>query len=120
MADPTSIDEYLSGVPEDARGALVQLRKRIKQAAPDATETISYQMPTFKYHGRASVGFAAFKNHCSLFPYSAKVMELCEEELNSYETSKGTIRFQINRPLPAALVKKIVKMRIEEIDARKR
>lgn len=120
MAGPTSVDEYLSGVPEDARAALEQLRQRIKQVAPNTTETISYQMPTFKYHGRALVGFAAFKNHCSLFPYSANVMELCEEELRSYETSKGTIRFPVNRPLPAALVKKIVRKRIDEIDARNR
>lgn len=118
MAGASSVDEYLSHVPEDARAALESLRKTIKAAAPHTTETISYQMPTFKYRGRALVGFAAFKNHCSLFPYSTKVMASCKRELRSYETSKGTIRFPINRPLPAALVKKIVKTRIAEIEAR--
>jgi uncharacterized protein YdhG (YjbR/CyaY superfamily) len=98
MAGPNSVDEYLALVPDDARAALEKLRKTIKTAAPDTTETISYQMPTFKYRGRALVGFAAFKNHCSLFPYSAKVMDLCKAELESYETSKGTIRFPFERP----------------------
>ncbi len=120
MAGPNSVDEYLALVPHDARAALEKLRKTIKTAAPDTTETISYQMPTFKYQGRALVGFAAFKNHCSLFPYSAKIMNLCKEELESYETSKGTIRFPVDRPLPSAVVRKIVKTRIEEIEARKK
>jgi uncharacterized protein YdhG (YjbR/CyaY superfamily) len=94
------------------------LRKTIKTAAPDATETISYQMPTFKYRGRALVGFAAFKDHCSLFPYSAKVLDDYKDELGAFETSKGTIRFSVDQPLPASLVKKIVKARIGEIEAR--
>jgi uncharacterized protein YdhG (YjbR/CyaY superfamily) len=120
MAGPSSVDEYLSQVPEEARAALEKLRKTIKAAAPNTTETISYQMPTFKYQGRALVGFAAFKNHCSLFPYSGKAIDLHKEELKSYETSKGTIRFPIDKLLPAALVKKIVKTRIEEIERRTR
>jgi uncharacterized protein YdhG (YjbR/CyaY superfamily) len=119
MAGPSSIDEYLSQVPEEARAALEKLRKTIKAAAPNTTETISYQMPTFKYQGRALVGFAAFKNHCSLFPYSRGAIDLHKEELKSYEISKGTIRFPIDNPLPAALVKKIVKMRIEEIETKR-
>jgi uncharacterized protein YdhG (YjbR/CyaY superfamily) len=118
MAGPSTVEEYLSQVPEEARAALERLRKTIKAAAPNTMETISYQMPTFKYQGRALVGFAAFKNHCSLFPYSTKVMDSHKEELQSYETSKGTIRFPIDKPLPAALVKKIVKARIEEIETR--
>jgi uncharacterized protein YdhG (YjbR/CyaY superfamily) len=118
MAGPSSVDEYLSQVPEEARAALEKLRKTIKTTAPNTTETISYQMPTFKYQGRALVGFAAFKNHCSLFPYSGKVIDSHKEELQAYETSKGTIRFPIDKPLPAALVKKIVKARIAEINAR--
>jgi uncharacterized protein YdhG (YjbR/CyaY superfamily) len=82
------------------------LRATVKAAAPDTTETISYQMPTFKYRGRALVGFAAFKNHCSLFPYSTKVFETYEEEIGSMRTSKGTIQFSSDRPIPAALVEK--------------
>jgi uncharacterized protein YdhG (YjbR/CyaY superfamily) len=118
MAGPSSVDDYLSQVPEEARAALETLRKTIKAAAPSTTETISYQMPTFKYQGRALVGFAAFKNHCSLFPYSTKVMASLKEELKSYVTSKGTIRFPADKPLPATLVKKLVKARIEEIETR--
>jgi uncharacterized protein YdhG (YjbR/CyaY superfamily) len=118
MGEPSSVEDYLSRVPEGARAALERLRKTIKAAAPNTTETISYQMPTFKYQGRALVGFAAFKNHCSLFPYSTKVMDSLKEELQSYGTSKGTIRFSTDKPLPAALVQKIVKVRIEEIEGR--
>jgi uncharacterized protein YdhG (YjbR/CyaY superfamily) len=120
MAGQRSVDDYLSQVPPEARAALERLRKTIKAAAPNTTETISYQMPTFKYQGRALVGFAAFKNHCSLFPYSTKVMDSLREELESYDTSgKGTIRFPADQPLPAALVKKLVKTRMEEIERRK-
>jgi uncharacterized protein YdhG (YjbR/CyaY superfamily) len=118
VAGASSVEEYLSQVPEDARAVLERLRRTIKAIAPDTIETISYQTPTFKYQGRALVGFAAFKNHCSLFPYSTKVMDMCKQELKSYETSKGTIRFPVDNPLPAALVKRIVKTRIEEIEAR--
>ena len=120
MAELNSVEDYLSQVSEEARAALEELRKTIKAAAPNTTETISYQMPTFKYQGRALVGFAAFKNHCSIFPYSTKVMNSLKEELKLYDTSgKGaTIRFPAKKPLPAALVKKIVKTRIEEIEMR--
>jgi uncharacterized protein YdhG (YjbR/CyaY superfamily) len=120
MAGPNSVEDYLSQVPEEARAALERLRKTIKAAAPNTTETISYQMPTFKYQGRALAGFAAFKNHCSLFPYSTKVMDSLKEELQSFDTSgKGaTIRFSVDKPLPAALVRKLVKVRIEEIESR--
>jgi uncharacterized protein YdhG (YjbR/CyaY superfamily) len=119
MAGPASVEEYLARVPDGPRAALEKLRKTIRAAAPDTTETISYQMPTFKYQGRALVGFAAFKNHCSLFPYSDKVMVTLEKDLGPFDTSgKGTIRFTVEEPLPDALVKKIVKTRIEEIEAR--
>ncbi|MGH2788501.1 MAG: iron chaperone [Actinomycetota bacterium] len=120
MAGPSSVEDYLSQVPEEARAVLEKLRKTIKAAAPNTTETISYQMPTFKYQGRALVGYAAFKNHCSLFPYSTKVMDSLKEELQSFDTSgKGaTIRFPVGKPLPAALVRKLVKVRIEEIESR--
>ena len=117
MAGPTSVDEYLSQVPEEPRAALEDLRETIKAAAPDTTETISYQMPTFKYRGRALVGFAAFKNHCSLFPYSGRVLDTYQEELGSFKTSKGTIQFTTDHPLPTSLVKKIVKTRLAEIES---
>jgi len=114
MATPTSVEDYLAALPEEPRAALEKLRKTIKAAAPEATETISYQMPAFKNHGRFLVSYAAFKDHCSLFPASEAVLEALGEELKPYFSGKGTIRFQASKPLPAALVKKIVKARLEE------
>lgn len=110
------VDDYLAQVPPEARATLEKLRKTIKAAAPMASEVISYQMPMYKHHGMV-VGFAAFKNHCSLFPGSA-VMEAHQQELKRYDTSKGTIRFPVDQPPPAALVKKLVKARIEDNEAR--
>jgi uncharacterized protein YdhG (YjbR/CyaY superfamily) len=118
MTAKTSIDDYLAAVPEDARAALEKLRGTIRAAAPNATETISYQVPTFKHHGPL-VGFAAFKKHCSFFVMSTSVMETHGEELKAYDTSRGTIRFPADKPLPAALVKKLVKARIKENEARR-
>jgi uncharacterized protein YdhG (YjbR/CyaY superfamily) len=113
MAAPTSVEDYLAALPETPRAALEKLRKTIKAAAPEATETISYQMPTFKEHGRFLVSYAAFKDHCSLFPASTKVLEAHGQELKPYFSGKGTLRFTADKPIPAALVKKIVKTRID-------
>jgi len=120
MATPTSVENYLASLPEESRAALEKLRKMIKAAAPEATETIGYQMPAFKDHGRLLVAYAAFKDHCSFFPMSTKVIEAYSEELKPYFAGKGTIRFHVDKPLPAALVRKIVKARIEENAARRR
>jgi uncharacterized protein YdhG (YjbR/CyaY superfamily) len=114
MATPTTVEDYLATLPDAERAALEKLRKTIKAAAPEATETISYQMPAFKLHGRFLVSYAAFKNHCSFFPASTKVLEAHGEELKPYFSGKGTIRFTTDKPLPSALVKKIVKARIAE------
>ena len=114
MAEPRSIDEYLAGLPEDQRVALEELRQTIHTAAPDAIETISYQMPTFKLNGRFLVSFAGFKNHCSFFPASRKVMAELAGELGPYFSGKGTLRFMVDDPIPAALVRKIVRTRIRE------
>jgi uncharacterized protein YdhG (YjbR/CyaY superfamily) len=111
-----NVDEYLAGVPKEVRATLEKLRKTIKAAAPMASEVISYQMPMYKHHGMV-IGFAAFKDHCSIFP-GAAVMDAHKEELKRYDTSKGTIRFPANKPLPATLVKKLVKARIVENEAR--
>jgi uncharacterized protein YdhG (YjbR/CyaY superfamily) len=111
-----NVDEYLAGVPKEARATLAKLRQTIKAAAPMASEVISYQMPMYKHHGMV-IGFAAFKNHCSIFPGSA-VIDAYKDELKRYDTSKGTIRFPASKPLPAALVKKLVKARIKENEAR--
>lgn len=111
-APARNVDEYLAGVSEEARATLEKLRKTIRAAAPMADEVISYQIPMYKHHGML-IGFAAFKDHCSIFPGSA-VMEEYKEELKRYDTSKGTVRFPTNKPLPASLVKKLVKARIEQ------
>jgi uncharacterized protein YdhG (YjbR/CyaY superfamily) len=115
-APAKDVDEYLAGAPKEARATLAKLRQTIKAAAPMASEVISYQMPMYKQNGMV-IGFAAFKDHCSIFPGSA-VMDAHKEELKRYDTSKGTIRFPASKPLPAALVKKLVKARIKENEAR--
>ncbi|MBA3876216.1 MAG: hypothetical protein C0498_04640 [Anaerolinea sp.] len=120
MAAPASVEEYLVALPERQRVALGMLRKTIKAAAPGVTEAISYGMPAFKLNGRFLVSYAAFRNHCSLFPASEAVREALGEELKPYFTGKGTIRFSADEPLPGALVKRIVQVRIEEIAARSR
>lgn len=109
----TTIDEYLAGVPEAERKALERLRKTIKSAAPGVTETISHRMPMFNLEGQL-VAFAAFKDHLSFFVMSPPVMEAHEKDLRGLNTSKGGIRFTADEPLPTALVKKLVKARIEE------
>jgi uncharacterized protein YdhG (YjbR/CyaY superfamily) len=114
MAGPTDVEDYLAALPEDQRDALEKLRTTIRAAAPEATESISYQMPTYKLRGRVLVYYAAFKDHCSLFPASEAIMEALGEELKPYFSGKGTLRFTPDRPIPVALVKKIVKARIEE------
>lgn len=114
MVGPTSVDDYLAALPDEPRAALEKLRTTIKAAAPEANELISYQMPAYKLDGRFLLSFAAFKNHCSLFPASEAVMEALGKELKPYFSGKGTIRFTVDMPLSSALVKKIVKIRIEE------
>jgi uncharacterized protein YdhG (YjbR/CyaY superfamily) len=114
---PTSVDNYLAEVPLEARATLEKLRKTIKAVVPRAVEVISYQIPTFKLDGRMLVSYAAFKDHCSFFPGAAPI-KAHEAELKSYQTSKGTIRFPTSKPLPATLVRKLVKTRIKENEAR--
>ena len=111
------IDEYLSRVPGEARATLERLRADIHAAAPDATEAISYQLPTFKQDGPL-VGFGAWKNHCALYVMSTAVTDAHEKDLRRYDTSKGTVRFPVDKPLPATLVRKIVKAAAAARDAR--
>ncbi len=108
------VDAYLAKVPKEAREALEKLRKAIRAAVPEATEAISYAIPAFKLHGRPLVWYAAFKNHCSFFPLSSAMREKHGNELERYDTSKGTLRFPANKPLPATLVRKLVKTRLAE------
>ena len=115
---PATIDEYLARLPDRERGVLKNLRKTIKSVAPRAEEVISYGMPAFKDQGML-VYFAAFKNHCSFFPGSSSLAKL-KDELKPYQTSKGTLQFTMDKPLPTSLIKKIVKARMEENEAKLR
>jgi uncharacterized protein YdhG (YjbR/CyaY superfamily) len=114
-----TVAAYLAALPKDSRSALKKLRKMIKAAAPEAIEGISYGMPAFKHKGPL-VYYAAFKDHCSFFPASMAVMRRFATELKRYDnTSKGTIRFHPDNPLPASLVTKLVKARVAENEARR-
>lgn len=116
---PKTVDEYLAGVPEPARSTLQSVRAAIRSAAPpEATETISYGIPAFRYNG-VLVWFAAFSKHCSLFP-TASVIGKFKNELKLYTISKGTIQFPTDKPLPAALIQKMVKARVGQMKAKKR
>jgi uncharacterized protein YdhG (YjbR/CyaY superfamily) len=113
------VEEYLARLPDPARDMLSKIRDAIRSAAPpQATETISYRMPAFKYKG-VLVWYAAFANHCSLFP-TAAVLEVFKNELKSFSTSKGTIQFPLDKPLPTALIKRIVKERVRQIESKQR
>jgi uncharacterized protein YdhG (YjbR/CyaY superfamily) len=120
MAAPTTVEAYLTALPDGSRAALEKLRETIKTAAPEATEAISYQMPAFRDRGRILVYYAAFKDHYSLFPASVAVIEALGAEVEPYATGKGTLRFEFDEPLPGALVKKIVRARLKENAARPR
>ncbi len=113
-----AVSEYLSQVPQPQRAALEKLRSTIKSVVPEATEVISYDIPTFKLNRRMLVSYAAFKKHCSFFP-GAGPIEKHADALESFQTSKGTIQFTPQHPLSAALVKKLVKTRIRLNEARK-
>ncbi len=112
---PATIDEYLAGVNANHRAALEKLRKTIGAAAPEAKECISYGIAAFRLNGRLLVGFGAWANHCALYPMSSVTLKAFKNHLNGFETSKGTIRFSANKPLPAAVVKKLVKARMAEV-----
>jgi uncharacterized protein YdhG (YjbR/CyaY superfamily) len=113
-AIPKNVEEYLARVPEPARSTLNKVRAAIRSVAPEeATEAISYGIPTFKYKGNL-VAFAAFSKHCSLFPMSYAVINEFKKELKDFTISKGTIRFPLDKPLPAAVLKKMVKARLAE------
>jgi uncharacterized protein YdhG (YjbR/CyaY superfamily) len=119
VAAPHTVDEYLARVPDPARSTLNKVRAAIRSVVPaETTELISYRIPAFKYKGML-VWYAAFLDHCSLFP-TASVIEKFKEELKDYRTSKGTIHFPVNKPLPATLLKKMVKARLAEIKSKKR
>jgi uncharacterized protein YdhG (YjbR/CyaY superfamily) len=116
---PKDVDEYLAGVPQPARSTLNKMRATIRAAVPpEAIEVISYRIPAFK-QDRVLVWFAAFSDHCSLFP-TAAVIEKFKNELKSFSTSKGTVHFPMDKPLPTALIKKLVKARVAQNISKKR
>src|SRR6266403_682764 len=105
---PNTIDEYLAGVSDDQRAALEKLRKTIRAAAPKAEECISYQLAAFRLNGKMLVALGATANHCAFYPMSSATVAAHQDALKDYDTSKGTIRFPADKPLPAALVRKLV------------
>ena len=112
-----TVDDYLSFLPEHTREIMQSLRKAIREAAPAASEIISYKMPAFKMNN-ILVWYGAFKNHVGFFP-TAEAIEVFKKELSEYKTSKGTIQFPLDEPLPLSLIKKIVKHRIKEVQKKK-
>ena len=114
---PQTFDDCLAGATPEQRAALEKLRKAIRAAAPDAEEGISYGMAAFRLHGKPLAGLAAFADHCSYYPMSGEVVAALKADLKDYETSKGGIRFPASKPLPTALIRKLVKARIAEISA---
>jgi uncharacterized protein YdhG (YjbR/CyaY superfamily) len=116
---PKNIDEYLARVPEPALSMLNKMRTAIRSTVPSAAaETISYGMPAFR-HKEVLVWFAAFSDHCSLFP-TASVIEAFKKELEGFYTSKGTIHFPTDKPLPVSLIKKLVKARVAQVEGKNR
>jgi uncharacterized protein YdhG (YjbR/CyaY superfamily) len=116
---PETVNKYIAAAPEEVQATLEELRNAIKVAAPNAEEVISYQIPTYKYHG-SLVHFAVFKNHCSFIVVNKSILETFKSELKGYSTTGATIHFTADHPLPDSLVKKIVKKRIKENEAREK
>ena len=119
-----AVEAYLARVPEPARTTLGKVRAAIRTAlgaaaGREATEGLSYGMPAFFYKG-ALVGYAAFKEHCSFFPMGSRVLDEFAEEVKLYRTSKGTLQFGLDKPLPAGLIKKLVRARMGENEGKKK
>jgi uncharacterized protein YdhG (YjbR/CyaY superfamily) len=121
MTEPATVDDYLASFPEDRRAVLEELRQTIHAAAPDAVETIAYEMPAFRtVKGEFLVSFAAYQRHYSLFPASDAVVRALGAEIAPYVAGKGTIRFPAGKAIPPGLVEKVVAIRLTEVGARGR
>jgi len=118
MAEQNAVEAYYAAQPDDQRATLEHMRGVIRVALPEATEAISYGLPTFKHKGRAVLAIGAWKNHCALYPMSYAVMAAHQAELAAYDVSKGTVRFKANQPLDDDLLRAIVAERVAENDAR--
>jgi uncharacterized protein YdhG (YjbR/CyaY superfamily) len=110
------IDGYLAALDEPKRSTLVELRESILEVVPNAEQCLSYRMPAFKVHGKTVAGFAAFKDHLSYLPHSGSVLTELDDELAGYETSKGSLKFAVDKPLPKRLVKKLITTRMRELE----
>lgn len=106
------VTAHIARIPEPQKSTLVQLRKTIQEIIPNAEEVISYGFPGYRLNGKVICGFDAFKNHCSFFPHSSLVIPELENDLAKYKTSKGALQFPINKPLPKALVRKLIATRL--------
>jgi uncharacterized protein YdhG (YjbR/CyaY superfamily) len=115
---PDEIDKYLGGVEEPGRSTLQTLRRTILEIVPDAEEVISYRVPAFRVGGETVAGFAAFKNHLSYLPFSGSVLPQLADELDGYAMTKSSLHFPVDRPLPKALVKKLIKVRLAQVGQR--
>lgn len=114
---PQSIDEYIAGFPREIQELLEKVRMTIRKAAPDAEETISYKIPTFNLKGKYLIYFAAYKKHIGMYPVPTGDAEF-NEQVSVYQAGKGTLRFPLDKPIPLGLIRKIVKLRVEETLAR--
>jgi uncharacterized protein YdhG (YjbR/CyaY superfamily) len=112
------IDEYLRGVKEPKRTTLQSLRTAILEVVPEAEQTVSYGLPAFRLHGKTVAGFAAFKNHLSYLPFSGSVLGQLADELEGYTTTKASLHFPVDRPLPKTLVRRLIKARLAEVTSK--
>jgi uncharacterized protein YdhG (YjbR/CyaY superfamily) len=110
------VEEYLDGAPEPDRSTLLELRSTLRTILPDATEALSYGVPAFKVDGKPVAGYAYLKNHCSYFPHSGSVLSEMADELGDYEWSKGTLRFPVDAPPPEALIRRLVEVRLQQLN----
>jgi uncharacterized protein YdhG (YjbR/CyaY superfamily) len=113
-----TIDEYIAQLPEGIREAMSKLRQVIEESAPDAEQKISYGIPTFDRNGKHLVFFGAYKKHISLYPVSSGMIEAFKSELPQFQTSTGTLQFPLDQPIPYDLVKRIVELRVKELESR--
>ncbi|MHA4741862.1 iron chaperone [Dyadobacter sp. MSC1_007] len=109
---PKSVDEYIAAFPKEVQAILQEIRATIKEAAPDAAETISYDMPTFNLNGKYLIYFAGWKKHVALYPIDEKILTAFSEELAGYKGTKGSVHFPLNKPMPLNLIRKIVALRV--------
>lgn len=114
---PSTIDEYLKTVPEDRRRALEDLRKKIRSLVPGAEECISYRIPAFRLNGKVIAGFCGTSRGCSYFPFSGSTLKALARDLGGYDQTKSSLHFSADKPLPTALVRKLIRVRINETKA---